>query len=451
MKLNSFKWRIGVLVGLAAVSVRAAIYADFAVPQGTFTVELDALQAPRATANFIDLVDGTRTWRDPATGAVRGTDADDGFFADMRFYAMAGTVALLGGMRPYTGSDGGEYWDGPGYTILDEVTNGIPLVRGVLAMAEFTGPHSGGGELALVLTNLTQEWTGFGAVTGAGMTVVAAVADEVTNGSGRVTAQIAIRAEGITPEETAALDSAREDLPDVETMALGFIRESNVMARAAFWSAARSRACLATLSNLAAESWSVLPGDWNTDTNDVWLEVPLTSIPGVGNRTGFLYGSQAVYPKMTVETFSGKHRIAAAHTGMDMQYWLDFAGGTGMWARVSNGVPVESGTIDWVGQELATANSVHVVLFIGMTAYHYWLGLDEAGALTGRYYCELWFLNAELTGTDRGMFERAAGWGRKRVVLPDTGNPPALARTAGTAMVPMETWTAFRKSRRRLF
>jgi len=135
---------------------------------------------------------------------------------------------------------------------------------------------------------------------------------------------------------------------------------------------------------------------------------------------------------------------------MDMQYWLDFVGGTGMWARVSNSVPVESGTIDWVGQEMATANSIHMVLFIGLTAYHYWLGWDEADALAGRYYCELWFLNAELTGTDRGTFESAAGWGRKRIALPDKSVRPAMARPAGgAAMLPMETWSLRRKFQKR--
>ncbi len=413
MKSNAYLRLAGLLAGLAATPVRGAIYADFTTSNGMFTVELDAIRAPRAVANFMGLVDGTQTWRDPVTGAVRGGGDGDGFFTDMRFYAVAGASALLGGLRPYRGGDGGEYWEGPGYTVLDEATNGVPLVRGVLALAEFTGPHSGGGELALALTNLTQEWTGFGAVTGAGMTVVEAVVNEITNGSVRVAAQIAIRSGAITPEETAALAAARVELPAMETMPLGFSRVSNVTTRASFWSAARSRACLSTISNLAGGSWSVLAGDWNTDTNEVWKDIALESIPGVGSQMGFLVGSQAAYPKMTAGLFSGKHRIAMAHTGMDMQYWLDFTGTTGIWARVSNSVPVESGTIDWIGQEMATANSLHMVLFIGWTAYHYWLGLDEEGALDGRFYCELWFMNAELTGTDRGLYVREEGWGTK--------------------------------------
>ena len=437
---------VGWAVWLAAEAASGAIYADFATSLGTFTVELDALNAPRAVATFMGLADGTQTWRDPATGAVRGGGGGDGFFTGLQFYATVGTAALLGGMRPYIGGNGNEYWEGPGYTILDEATNGVDLVRGVLAMAEFTGPHSGGGEWALVLTNLAREWTGFGAVTGAGMTVVAAIANEVTNGSGRVAAQIAIRAGAIAPAEAAALAAARNELPIVEEMPLGLGRATNVL----FGSAPQSRACLSTASNLLAESWSVYPGTWNTGTNETGMDIPLTSIPGIATRMGFLYGSQAVYPKMTAAPVSGKKRMGMAHTGMDMQYWLDFTGTTGIWAQVSNSVPVESGTIDWIGQEMATAHSLHVIFFIGFTAYHYWLGFDEAGAATGRFYCELWYFNAELTGTDSGTFVLEDGWGSKKAAQKAWRRPVAalLAPAAGSALRSMAEWEAIRAAQR---
>lgn len=440
---------LGMAVWLVAGAVHGAIYADFSTSHGTFTVELDALKAPRAVANFMGLADGTQTWRDPVTGAARGGAAGDAYYDGMSFYSTIGGFALLGGLRPYPGSDGNEYWEGPGYTILDEATNGATLVHGALAMAEFEGPHSGGGELAILLTNapyLASGWTGFGAVTGAGMAVVQAVVNSVTGGNGRVIAHIAIRDAGMTPEENAALNAARGELPLVEEMPLGLGKATNVW----FGSAPQSRACLSTASNLLAESWSVYPGTWNTETNATWMDLPLTSIPGIGERLGFLYGSQAVYPKMTAAPFSGKQRLGMAHTGTDMQYWLDFTGTTGLWARVSNSVPVESGTIDWIGQELETANSVHVVLFIGWTAYHYWLGFDEAGATTGRFYCELWYLNAELSGTDDGTFELAEGWGSKksaRTARSRTATASFDAAPDVPAMRSMAEWKAKRTPR----
>lgn len=455
MHWSCLKWSVGAAVWLAALMAHGAIYADFTTSHGAFTVELDALAAPRAVANFIGLADGTQTWRDPVTGAVRGGVSGEAYFSGMQFYSTAGTLALLGGLRPYPGEDDEEYWEGPGYTILDEVTSGVELARGVLALAEFTGPHSGGGELALMLTNaayLGSGWTGFGAVTGAGMAVVDAMVQDVTNGSGRVAAQIAIRDDDITPEEIAALDLAREELPTMEAMPLGFSRVSNVTAQLSFGSAPKSRACLSTTSNLLAGSWSVLPGDWNTDTNEVWRDVPLESIPGIGNPLGYLYGSQAVYPNLTAHLWSGKMRFGMAHTGVDMQYWLDFAGATGMWARVSNSVPVESGTITWIGQELGTANSVHLVFFMGTTAYHYWLGLDEAGALDGRFYCELLYFNVDLTGTDSGMFEMVAGWSKLGLPAQRAGkasrNTSFAPKVGRDPMPSIEEWKAIQLRRR---
>lgn len=436
----------GLAVWLAVAGVAfAAIYADFETSLGTFTVELDTLNAPRAVASFMGLADGSQTWRDPVTGAVRGGDAGGAFYEGTAFDSAFGSLALLGGLRSYGGTN--EFREGPGYTILDEWTNGTALVRGTLAMATFTGPHSGGAELALVLSNAMAatdyEWSAFGEVVGSGMDVVDAIAGEVTNGAGKVAVQIAIRADEMTPSEEAALAVARGELPFVEEMPLGFSRESNTTTHLSFWSAPKSRACLSMTSNLTAESWSLVPGVWNTETNEVWRSFRLASIPGLTNQTGlipqtYLFGSQAVYPKMTAEPFSGKMRIAVAHTGIDVQYWLDFSGGTGMWAIVEGGIPVYSDTLQGLGQELATANGVYVYFLIGTgldwTLYAYWLGFDEEHAATGRFYNEQWHMNTVLSGRDWGTFELASGWAaapaapsvpRRRTAVPI---PPGLNR-----------------------
>lgn len=405
-------------IGLAAGLARGGVYADFSTSQGAFTVELNALAAPRAVANFIGLVDGTQSWRDPVTGAVRGGDAGGAFYEGTSFYSTFGSLALLGGLRLHGGTN--ELRAGPGYAILDDYTNGTSLIRGTLAMATFAGPHSGGAELALVLSNAMAatdyEWTAFGEVVGSGMDVVDAITREVTNGTGQVAAQIAIRADEMTPAEEAALAAARGELPVVAEMPLGFGRESNRTAFVAFWSTNRSQACLSATSNLLADAWSVLPGSWNAETNPTWRTIPLASIPAVGERHGSLYGSQAVYPNMTAALFSGQHRLGVAHTGVDVQYWLDFSGGTGMWAIVEGGTPVYWDTLQGLGQQLATANSVYVYFLIGTgldwTLYAYWLGFDEENAATGRFYNEQWHMNAVLVGRDWGTFELAPGWAK---------------------------------------
>ncbi|HNR94829.1 MAG TPA: hypothetical protein PKK36_09525 [Kiritimatiellia bacterium] len=67
-----------------------------------------------------------------------------------------------------------------------------------------------------------------------------------------------------------------------------------------------------------------------------------------------------------------------------------------------------------MGQELATANSTHVVLIIGLNAYHYWFGFDEGGVSDGRFYCEIWYLKyPPPTATYSGTFLYEEGWGSK--------------------------------------
>lgn len=410
----------GLAVWLAVAGVAfAAIYADFETSLGTFTVELDTLNAPRAVANFIGLADGSQTWRDPVTGAVRGGDAGGAFYEGTAFDSAFGSLAVLGGLRLYGGTN--EFREDPGYTILDEWTNGTALVRGDLAMTVFEGPHSGGAEFAVITSNAMSsagfEWTRFGTVTGGGMVVVDAIAADVTNGSGRVELQISIRDDEMTLAEAGALGEAREDLPVVEEMPLGFARESNTTSHVSFWSAPQSRACLAVESNLLDGSWSILPGTWNLETDAAWRSIRLTSIPGLEVGAGFLHGSQAVYPKLTARALPDQMRIGVAHTGVDLQYWLDFPGATGVWAIVELGVPVYVGTLVNLTQRQATANSVIVDFLIGegleWTRYLYWLGLDEAGAMQGRFYNEQWWMNAHLDGRDWGTFEMADGWGNE--------------------------------------
>jgi len=419
----------GLAVWLAVAGVAfAAIYADFETSLGTFTVELDTLNAPRAVASFMGLADGSQTWRDPVTGAVRGGDAGGAFYEGTAFDSAFGSLALLGGLRSYGGTN--EFREGPGYTILDEWTNGTALARGDLALVVKKGPHSGAAEFAVITSNAMSsagfEWTRFGTVTGGGMVVVDAVAAEVTNGSGRVDVQIAIRDQDATPEETAALAAARAELPAVQEMPLGFSRETQCTSHVSFWAEPSSRGCLSTASNLTS-GWSVLPGTWNMDTNAVFRSIPLTSIPGMGAGGGFLYGSQAVYPRLTARALPDLMRMAVAHTGADVQYWLDFPGATGVWALVENGTPVYVGTLINLSQQLVTANSVAVDFLIGdgldWTRYLYWLGLDEKGATTGRFYNEQWWMNAYLDGRDWGTFEMADGWGSESASLSDTIAP----------------------------
>ncbi|MDR0994128.1 MAG: peptidylprolyl isomerase [Verrucomicrobiota bacterium] len=419
------KNRIGLLVLLMGLSVihqtEAELYADFVTPKGAFSVQLSVLDSPRAVANFMGLVSGVQTWRDPVMGVVYGGQEEEAasFYQGMCFYATEGSRVLLGGLRSYIGTDGYEYWEGPGYTILDEVDNGIRLAYGTLVMPEFNGPHSGGGELGIILTNqvgyVGSGWTAFGVVQAMDMPVVEAVAAEINAGS-RIAVEIMIRDEFSTPEERAALAAAKMELPVLVAMPLELNMEGE--RGISFQMSSHSQACLAATPGLVTNRWQVLPGMWELGESPTSMKVPFASIPGLAEHQGFISGSEAVYPKMTAKWFPEKMRLAVEHTGVHMQYWLDFTAGTGIWARVENGIPVENGVLSSLTQSIETANSLRIVFVIGMTAYYYWLGMDEQGAQLGRFYNQQWYWNAELVGEDNGMFEYAEGWGDTNARIP---------------------------------
>ena len=46
-------------------------YAHFETTEGTFTVRLFDKEAPNTVANFVGLAEGTKEWKDPATGQKR--------------------------------------------------------------------------------------------------------------------------------------------------------------------------------------------------------------------------------------------------------------------------------------------------------------------------------------------------------------------------------------------
>ena len=99
-------------VGVACGLVRPlqaqtnGLFADVATSLGTFSVELDYVRAPRATANFIGLATGARAWRDPESSGIRS----NGFYAGTAVHliryddaTVPGTTNVLGfqaGLRP---------------------------------------------------------------------------------------------------------------------------------------------------------------------------------------------------------------------------------------------------------------------------------------------------------------------------------------------------------------
>ena len=115
--------------------------ATFDTSEGTFKVKLHDDKAPNTVANFVGLAEGTKEWRDPASGERRKAPFYDGVI----FHRVINGFMIQGGDRLGQGTGG------PGYTFGDEFN---PALRhgkaGVLSMAN-AGPNTNGSQFFITL------------------------------------------------------------------------------------------------------------------------------------------------------------------------------------------------------------------------------------------------------------------------------------------------------------
>jgi peptidyl-prolyl cis-trans isomerase A (cyclophilin A) len=131
---------LGLLLPLAGVT-QDGIFADFSTSQGSFRCQLHYEQSPRAVANFIALVTGTRPWMEQANGQVR-TD---------RFYEGLSFHRVIPGFMIQAGSPNGQGNDGPGYVFPDQFHAQLRHDgSGKLSMAN-TGPNSNGSQFFITV------------------------------------------------------------------------------------------------------------------------------------------------------------------------------------------------------------------------------------------------------------------------------------------------------------
>jgi peptidyl-prolyl cis-trans isomerase A (cyclophilin A) len=116
-------------------------YAHFDTTEGSFVIRLFDKEAPNTVANFVGLAEGTKEWRDPATGQKKKAPYYDGII----FHRIIDGFMIQGG-DPL-----GQGTGGPGYTFADEFH---PSRRhdkaGVLSMAN-SGPNTNGGQFFITL------------------------------------------------------------------------------------------------------------------------------------------------------------------------------------------------------------------------------------------------------------------------------------------------------------
>jgi peptidyl-prolyl cis-trans isomerase A (cyclophilin A) len=86
------------------------IYAEFNTSMGSFTCRLEYATAPKATANFIGLATGQRSWLDLSSAQVKTNP----------FYNGTTFFSVVAGLVNQGGSPNGLGNDGPGYAFIDE-------------------------------------------------------------------------------------------------------------------------------------------------------------------------------------------------------------------------------------------------------------------------------------------------------------------------------------------
>jgi peptidyl-prolyl cis-trans isomerase A (cyclophilin A) len=144
--------------------VESGTYAHVDTTEGSFTIRLFDKEAPRTVENFVGLAEGTREWKDPATGEKKTAPFYDG----VGFHRVIGGFMIQGGDRLGTGTGG------PGYKFADEFHPSRRHNRaGILSMAN-AGPNTNGSQFFITLgptPHLDNRHTVFGEVV-EGMEVV---------------------------------------------------------------------------------------------------------------------------------------------------------------------------------------------------------------------------------------------------------------------------------------
>ena len=379
------------------------IFADFSTSLGTFTVELDYVRAPRTVANFIGLATGGQAWRDPENGSVRSNGFYDGTGVHLIRYddtSVPGTTNRLGfqgGLRPVRDAAGNTNWTGgPGYTILDETTNGLSHSNGVISMVQ-TAPHSGASEYLVTRTNAAAYWDGqqtvFGHVVSNMATVDALTAIPMVDGIPQVpvaVSNVAIRRVGAAAEAFAV---AGHDLPQVTasetTLNMG---AGTNLSSVAYDVPAHSMYYVAHTTNAARPAWSLDVIDFNAQTQAIRATNAFLAQTGAFGMVHFFHAPQTQYPVYSaIPAGPGIVFAARWRDGTTYQYQLNLTGAwgscTGLWMSISNSAVTGAGTVSgtyWWWTRTPNSTRFNFMDNLGFVT-DYTLGFDVAGARTGRY------------------------------------------------------------------
>jgi peptidyl-prolyl cis-trans isomerase A (cyclophilin A) len=136
----------------------AGLYATFVTNQGSIVCRLFETEAPKTVANFVELAEGKRDWKDSVSGKKGPGPLYDGTI----FHRVIPQFMIQGGDPSGTGMGG------PGYKFEDETKGSAHKFdkTGKLAMAN-SGPNTNGSQFFLTVAAtpwLTGNHTIFGEI-----------------------------------------------------------------------------------------------------------------------------------------------------------------------------------------------------------------------------------------------------------------------------------------------
>ena len=161
-------------------------YAKFETSEGNFKVRFFDKEAPNTVANFTGLAEGTKEWKDPATGVKKKAPFYDGII----FHRIISGFMIQGGCPMGNGTGG------PGFKFEDEFSPALKHTKaGILSMAN-AGPNTNGSQFFITLAAtpwLDNRHSVFGEVV-EGMDVVTAIGTTKTARQDRPVTDITIDA-----------------------------------------------------------------------------------------------------------------------------------------------------------------------------------------------------------------------------------------------------------------
>ncbi len=295
---------------------------------GSFTCELKQVESPKAVANFIGLAEGSRTWIDPATGAVR---------SGIPYYDGLTFHRVISGFMNQSGSRNGLGTDGPGYQFRDEVTNGLTHSGpGILSMAN-SGKHTNGAQFfitAVATPHLDGLHTVFGQVT-TGQDVIDEINAVPTGANDKPLTPVVIQSVSIrrVGEEEEAFDIHAQGLPVCKELP-GRLSVAGAGAEAGFQLGEPSAPGSVLLAFRSTDliAWSRLPSVYQAPGSPAPMAITLES--GAGDR-GFFHLSETNYSDAIGPDNTIGHDLTASWSVHTIRFQIDGTGkgGTGVYSR----------------------------------------------------------------------------------------------------------------------